>query len=306
MESLERLEGRLGSLRELRTIVKTMKALSAASIRQYENAVESLASYDLNIELGLYVVLQELPAGRLERSAAGAGRHAGIVFGSDHGLCGRFNEAVAEYAVGRADGSDGPPSLLVAVGERVGATLLGRGAEIAATWGVPGSAETIVGLCERLLVLAERWRRDEQIGAVTVYFNHRTQQGGYKPDSRRLLPVDLARLGRRPADGWPSRRLPAYSMQRERLLRRLLRQHLFVTLFRACAESQASEHTSRLRAMQSAERNLDERLDEVTMTYRRARQGAITSELLDVVSGFEALTHAGDRAGSAPEPARHR
>jgi F-type H+-transporting ATPase subunit gamma len=81
-------------------------------------------------------------------------------------------------------------------------------------------------------------------------------------------------------------------MERPALIRQLLHQYLFVSIFRACAESQASEHASRLAAMQSAQRNLDERLEEVTMTFRRARQNVITSELLDVVSGFEAITGA--------------
>jgi F-type H+-transporting ATPase subunit gamma len=84
-------------------------------------------------------------------------------------------------------------------------------------------------------------------------------------------------------------------MQRKALLSRLLHQYLFVSIFRACAESQASEHTSRLAAMQSAQRNLDERLEEVTMTFRRARQNLITTELLDVVAGFEAISSQGDR-----------
>ncbi len=82
-------------------------------------------------------------------------------------------------------------------------------------------------------------------------------------------------------------------MDRETLFSRLLNQYLFVSIFQACAESQASEHASRLAAMQSAERNLDDRLEEVTMVYHRARQDVITSELQDVVSGFEAITSEG-------------
>ena len=76
-------------------------------------------------------------------------------------------------------------------------------------------------------------------------------------------------------------------MDRERLTARLLREYFFVSVFRACAESLASEHASRLMAMQSAERNLDERIETLTLSFRRARQNAITSELLDVMSGFE-------------------
>jgi F-type H+-transporting ATPase subunit gamma len=88
-------------------------------------------------------------------------------------------------------------------------------------------------------------------------------------------------------------------MDRDALLRRLLRQYLFAMIFRACAESHASEHASRLVAMQSAERNLDIRFDEVTATSRRARQTVITAELLDVVAGFEAIL-AGQDASITP------
>jgi len=80
-------------------------------------------------------------------------------------------------------------------------------------------------------------------------------------------------------------------LDRKTLLSRLLRQYFFVSTFRACAESQASEHASRLAAMQSAEKNLDERLDEVMTLYRRMRQKAITTELRDGVSGLQAVMH---------------
>jgi len=73
------------------------------------------------------------------------------------------------------------------------------------------------------------------------------------------------------------------------LLSKLIHQYLFVSLFRACAESQASEHASRLSAMKSAQRNLDDRLNEVSMQFRHARQTEITAELLDIVSGFETI-----------------
>ena len=96
---------------------------------------------------------------------------------------------------------------------------------------------------------------------------------------------------------WPSRSLPTFSMDHDQLFTRLLRQYLFVTLFRACAESQASEHTSRLSAMQSAQRNLDDRLEEVTLAFRRARQGVITAELLDLAAGYEAITGSKGRMG---------
>jgi len=90
---------------------------------------------------------------------------------------------------------------------------------------------------------------------------------------------------------WPGSSLPTYTMDREVLLSSLLRQYFFISLFRACAESQSAEHGSRLRAMQAAEKNLDENRGELTGQYRRVRQEIITSELLDVVAGFEAVSN---------------
>jgi F-type H+-transporting ATPase subunit gamma len=75
----------------------------------------------------------------------------------------------------------------------------------------------------------------------------------------------------------------------EHTLRALVREYLFVSLFSACAESLASENASRLAAMQRAEKNIDELLEEQNRTFHRLRQSAIDEELFDVISGFEAL-----------------
>jgi F-type H+-transporting ATPase subunit gamma len=84
--------------------------------------------------------------------------------------------------------------------------------------------------------------------------------------------------------------LPAFAMDPDHLFSALVRQYLFVSLYRALAESMASENASRLAAMQSAERNIGDRLDDLTRQFHQQRQTAITSELLDIAAGFEALT----------------
>jgi F-type H+-transporting ATPase subunit gamma len=79
-------------------------------------------------------------------------------------------------------------------------------------------------------------------------------------------------------------------MNRESLLSSLLNQYFFISLFRACAESQSAEHGSRLTAMQAAEKNLDEHIEELGGEYRQARQDIITNELLDIIASFEAMS----------------
>ncbi|MCP5245116.1 MAG: F0F1 ATP synthase subunit gamma [Burkholderiales bacterium] len=303
MESLEQLQKQLDSLEELRTIVKTMKALSAASVRQYEQAVKALAGYYRTVERGLHVVLKNSQV--LSDAAHHAHRSihlrqhkhplrlAAIVFGSDHGLCGRFNEDITHYTLERMQSTPADPAhhLLLAVGARVAGNLEHEGQIVEDVFLVPGSATQITLTVQQILLKIDEWREQLGVHYVYLFYNRHSGSKGYRPTGFELLPVNLHRFHRLEEEVWPSRSLPTFSMDHEQLFARLLRQYLFVTLFRACAESQASEHTSRLSAMQSAQRNLDDRLEEVTLTYRRARQTVITAELLDLVSGFEAITH---------------
>jgi F-type H+-transporting ATPase subunit gamma len=293
MEDLEKLHKQLDSLGDLRSIVKTMKALSAASIRQYEQAVTALTGYYQTIMRGLYVTLKDsgLP-GEFEQRSREPRRLAAIVFGSDHGLCGRFNELITGHALERMDSTAVRPEnrLLLAVGARVAASLESQGQPIEENFLVPGSASQITATVQQILLKVDEWREQTGVYYVYLFYNRHTGDSNYQPTGIELLPLSLNQFHRLQEESWPSNNLPTFSMDRGTLLRRLLHQYLFVSIFRACAESQASEHSSRLASMQRAERNLDNRLEEVTTEFRRARQSAITAELLDVVSGFEAIT----------------
>ncbi|MCB1756290.1 MAG: F0F1 ATP synthase subunit gamma [Gammaproteobacteria bacterium] len=293
MKSLEQLQKQLGSLEELRTIVKTMKALSAASIRQYEQAVNALDGYYETVESGLQVVLKDLQLPpRSEKDGNRSTSLAAIVFGSDHGLCGRFNEEITCYA--REEIDKRTPTAdkrrILAIGARAAASLEHDSQTVEEIFLVPGAAVQITATVQQLLLKIDDWREQQGIHTVMLYYNRHSGNQLYQPTSQQLLPFDFQQFQRLREKAWPSRSLPTFSMEQEKLLSQLLRQYLFVSLFRACAESQAGEHASRLAAMQSAQRNLDERLQEVTSIYRRARQNEITAELLDVVAGFESIT----------------
>jgi F-type H+-transporting ATPase subunit gamma len=106
-----------------------------------------------------------------------------------------------------------------------------------------------------------------------------------------LLPLDLDWLRSLEQAPWPSRRLPTMGMEWEAVFASLIREHFFVSLYRAFAQSLASENAARLAAMQTAERNIEEKLEEFNARYQRQRQNTITNELLDIVAGFEALTN---------------
>lgn len=297
METLEHLRRQLDTADDLAGIVRTMKTLAAVSIRQYDAAVRSLADYARTIELGLHVVLRDLP----EPAAPPAGRAprplGAVVFGSDHGLCGRFNEDVVDHARERlAELAGGAALRLLAVGTRAGSLFAHAGEPPEATQPVPGSAARIAPLVRQVLTRVDRWQHEGGVERVYVFHHRPTAGGRHRPVGVRLLPVHLSQLRSLEAQGWPGRTLPAYRMDRAALFSALLRQHFFITVFRACAESLATENASRLEAMQAAQRNLADRHTELVAEFRRLRQDAITNELLDVVAGYEALrTGAPDR-----------
>ncbi len=112
----------------------------------------------------------------------------------------------------------------------------------------------------------------------------------YAPVSRRLLPLDAAWRRNLVAFPWPTRQVPEVFGRRATTLRTLIREYLFVSLYRACAESLASENASRLAAMQRAEKNIEELLEDLDGRFNRLRQSSIDEELFDVISGFEALS----------------
>jgi F-type H+-transporting ATPase subunit gamma len=294
MQTQETLKRRMNSTKDMKSIVKTMKSLAAVSIRQYERAVESLTEFTQTIELGLQVVLRErqVPGSALITSG---GKTAAVVFGSDQGMVGQFNDEVALFAVQTMDKfkTRAGERLFLCIGDRVSVRLEDFGQPVQGVLRVPSAVSGIGWVVQEILFILDAWRRDESVSHVFLF--HHTPVGGSssKPRSVTLLPVGAQRfedLGKRK---WESRSLPWYSMKRETLFGALVRQFVYVLLYRAHAESLASENAQRLAAMQAAEKNIDERLDELTVQYHRVRQSAITSELLDITAGFEALRTGG-------------
>lgn len=290
MQSAEALKSRIEVTQDLESVVRTMKALSAAAIRQYEKAVSALAEYYRTVELGLYVVLKNQHAPTPPTAEASGGGVGAIVFGSDQGLCGRFNEVIAEYAIGALRDVDvhSRDLRILAVGGRVGARLEEQGYPVEECVLVPGSAKGITFSVEEMLLKIDEWRSRHNVERVLVFYNAPLPGGLHRPRRLHLLPVDLGRFHRPDLEHWSSSSLPTYTMDRGDLISALLRQYFFISLFRACAGSLASEHASRQHAMQRAVKNIDEHLQELNLLYQRERQNSITEELLDIVNGFEA------------------
>ncbi len=281
------LRRKITSAGDLQSVVRTMKALAASSIGQYERSVRSLEEYARTVELGLGVCFRENPADVLAAESAEPGPLGAVVFGSDQGLVGSFNDVIADHALAALAGS--PGARIWAVGERVQIRLADAGWATEEILAVPESVRSIAPLVGRILMQTEEIRSRGGIGELHLFYNSPGAGASYRPVSRRLLPLDESWRREIVGHPWPGHSLPGVVGSVANTLRALVREHLFVSLFRACAESLTSENASRLAAMERAEQNIDELLEELQSSYHRQRQSSIDEELFDVIAGYELL-----------------
>ena len=288
------LQRKIAGAGDLQAVVRTMKALAASSIGQYEKSVSALAEYHRTVELGLGVCFRESapPVSMAKRQGQTFAAPTGaVVFGSDQGLVGQFNEVVADFAADSLSLLSAKQPQIWAVGERVHARLAEAGLPLVGLFTVPNSVKAIAPLVGQILIESETRHDRGEIVELHLFYNRPSSGAIYEPIHQRLLPLDDAwrnDLAKRP---WPAKNLPEVLGDNMTTLRALIREYLFVSLFRACAESLASENASRLAAMQRAERNIDGLLEDLTAIFHRLRQTGIDEELFDVISGFEALTN---------------
>lgn len=288
MESLHALQKHIETSGKLQSIVKSMKTLSAVNIRQYEQAAYSLDTYQETIESGLQGVIRETG---LPSSGSKEGKIEGLViFGSDQGLCGRFNEKLVEFLLEKQERAQNKKYLILVSGARIAARLEAAGFELTETLWSPGSLAGVNRHVYEIILILYRWRQNPAMKRIDLFFNLYESGGSGLPSKAPLLPLDNERLRQLMKKKWPGTSLPYSAIPSNELFSALVQQYLFVVIYRAQVQSLASEQASRLHSLQQAEKNIQEHLEELTGRYRNVRQSVITSELLDLVAGFRTVT----------------
>ncbi len=290
-DTIAGLRRKISSAGDLQSVVRSMKALAASSIGQYDKSVHALGDYHRTVELGLSACFRATPSAALpmERNGkTGAGEIGAVVFGSDQGLVGQFNDIITDHAVKTLAALSGKTKVW-AVGERVHARLADAGFNPIGLFAVPNSVQAITPLVGQIQIESEAHRTEGKSSQLYVFHNRPKSGALYEPVSQRLLPLDGEWQRNLENIPWPTKILPQVMSGGTATLGALIREYLFISLFRACAESLASENASRLAAMQRADKNIDDLLETLHGTYHRLRQSGIDEELFDVISGYEAL-----------------
>ncbi|SDX79265.1 F0F1 ATP synthase subunit gamma [Roseicitreum antarcticum] len=281
-ETLERLTRRTETMQSIRGIVRTMKTMSAINAAPYERAADAIDAWRDTVLNGLHAFLQV--TGPLVQDSPSETRSILVVMGSDHGLCGNYNEVIATETLRHI--SPGQKVRILCVGAQMEDALLGEGIVPEVTLLPPANVDGLNRLADELVTRLDAMREDQP---VTLIYTRRAAHGRQAPVAQQLLPLDeevLVNLAARP---WVSRSLPKFSLPEPALLAALVRNLLFATVQRAAAEALMTENAARLARMQQAEQSVDERLEDLQSETRSVRQSEITTELLDVIVGFEAL-----------------
>jgi F-type H+-transporting ATPase subunit gamma len=213
-----------------------------------------------------------------------------IVFGSDQGLVGRFNEDIVEFATKTLAALPDKTRRIWPIGERCRALLSEAGDAKPCILPLPDSVAAITPLIGQIQIEVQHALDRGEIEDVYLFHNKPKEGSAYEPVGRRLLPLDQTWQAHVSATPWPTSIPPEVIEGPTPALPAFVRGYLFVLLFQSCAESLSAENACRLVAMQRAEKNIDEMLVNLNRSFHRMRQEAIDEELFDVISGYESLS----------------
>jgi F-type H+-transporting ATPase subunit gamma len=290
MPSLKDLRNRIASVKATQKITKAMQMVAAAKLRRAQNAAEAARPYAQRMAAVLGNLASGITVGpETPRLLAGTGSdqvHLLIVCTAERGLCGAFNSSIARLAREHATRlmAEGKTVKIICVGKK-GYDILRRQFAQQIIEFVDLRSVRQIGfeqaemVAQKVLGLFEQGEFD----VATLFFSQFRSVIAQVPTAKQIVPAQIEVSGAAPDAVYE------YEPEEGEILAALLPRNLTVQIFRALLENAASEQGARMSAMDSATRNAGEMIKKQTMTYNRSRQAMITKELIEIISGAEAL-----------------
>ena len=302
MANLKELKTRISSVKSTQKITSAMKMVAASRLRRAQEAAEAARPYAERMERMIAAVMESQQsiqsAPKLLAGNSSDETYLFVIITSDRGLCGGFNSSIVREARNRIRGllSAGKTVKLLCVGRKGRDQLKSEfAASIVKTYEGIGRSGVKFSEAEDLTSdLIEMFEADE-FDICTVVYNKFVSVITQVVTSQQIIPVDLVGLEQvsEEDEGLSTKEKPSaiyeYEPSEQEILTELLPSNLKIQVFRALLESSASEHGARMSAMDNATRNAGEMIDDLTLTFNRSRQAKITSELIEIISGAEAL-----------------
>ena len=288
MANLKAIRKRIESVKNTQKITRAMKMVAAAKLRKAQETVESFRAYaDLTSSILTEVATDKAASDHPLLKRRKPEKSLVVTIASDKGLCGGFNSNLCRDVQRHVKEATPEPSISI-IGRKARDYFERRPVTIekiyADVYENPGY-ETAATIAREL---AARYA-DGEVDRIELAFNEFVSMMSQRPAVRQLLPIVLPEKEEGQEDQWVVPSDFIFEPGRAELLEKLLPQYVEVQVYRAIIESIAAEHAARMTAMDNATSNAGEMIDHLTLVYNRARQSAITSELVDIVGGSEAL-----------------
>lgn len=294
MASLKELKLRIGSVKSTQKITKAKQMVAAAKLRKAQAAAEAARPYSSRLEAVVASLASKIAGGSGEGASpllAGTGKdevHLLVVANSDRGLAGAFNANIVKAARAKADE-------LIQQGKTVRFYLIGRKGRpvinrtfpgmIVAQFDTTGTKEPGYAQAEEIAHELTQMYLNGKFDVAHLFFSQFKSALAQIPTEQQIIPVKI------PADA--DRNAIAatveYEPSEEAILDDLLPRNITVQIFKALLENNASEQGASMTAMDNATRNAGDLINKLTIQYNRSRQAAITTELVEIISGAEAL-----------------
>jgi F-type H+-transporting ATPase subunit gamma len=278
MTRLSEIQSHIVSMSELLDVVGAMRSLAGMRVQEAQRTLPGVRRYAAAMADAISAAMLLIPEPTPMPPAHG--RRALLLFTAEHGFVGGFNQ----FVVDSAEAAPAPQDVLFVLGSRGAALALEQGRATAWTRPMATRATSAPGTVR--LMTAELYSRiaSGEVSRVEVVFARSHQASRLTIERRLLLPLDLASLAEK-----RSGQAPFHNLEPRALVEKLMAEYVFALLTEAAIESIASENVARFAAMDSAHENVTKKLAQLHQSARQARQTEVTTELLDLVTGAEAL-----------------
>ncbi|MCP5372156.1 MAG: F0F1 ATP synthase subunit gamma [Hyphomicrobiales bacterium] len=296
MPNLKDLKIRINSVQSTQKITSAMKMVAAAKLRRAQEAAEAARPFAARMERMLGSLAESMAgnegAPALLAGTGGSQTHLLIAFTADRGLCGGFNGNIVRAVRNRTNDliADGKTVKILCVGRKGGdglkrdhaSRIVQRFQDVGRAGITFADAETVG---RKVIELFEAGEFD----VCTAVFNRFKSAMTQVVTEQQLIPFVAEKPAAEEPRGGALKASFIFEPEEEEILAELLPKNIGVQIFQALLESSASEHGARMTAMDSATRNAGDMIDRLTLTYNRTRQAFITKELIEIISGAEAL-----------------
>ena len=287
MASMKEIKRRRGSIQSTRQITKAMQLVSTVKLQKTRTRAEEAKPYFSLMYDTMFSILSKsnnMNHRFVKTSNEGEGKKAIIVISSNRGLAGGYNNNIAKLVETSFSKEE---ALIYAIGKKAKDTLERRGYEVLGEYNeviLDPMYQDAVDITKKLLSDYE----EGKISEIYVVYTHFKNTVVHIPTLKKLLPISLDEAEKEEGKE-KSTLLMNYAPNEEEVLEAIVRKYISAIIYGSLQQAIASENGARMNAMENATNNADELIDKLLLRYNRARQGAITQELTEIVAGANAI-----------------